>query len=103
MRDRRNTFGESPHAARKNIPKRKAMDHQRERYVANQTLAQAFVSASIEVLEAVEGEVTSRSRLKRLSGFKKFPDEPLGQAIKSKQAGRAARAGRRKRNRSVVL
>jgi len=36
-RDRRNVFGESPHAARKSIPKRKAMEHQRERHAANQT------------------------------------------------------------------
>jgi hypothetical protein len=99
-RDRRNTYGESPHAARKSIPKRKAIQHQQERLAANQALAKVLTSANIDAIETVQSEVGSQSRLKRLSGFKKFPDEPLGVVIKRKQAWRVSQAGRRKRSKN---
>jgi len=97
VRDRRNTYGESPHAARKNIPKRKAMQHQQERRTANQALAQIVASTETDALDSAESEVKSRARLKRLSGFKKHPDQPLGEVIKLNQARRIKQTGRRKR------
>jgi hypothetical protein len=96
-RDRRNTFGEGTHASRKSIPRRKAMQHQQERHAANQALGGALRSTSVESLDSIEGKVSSASRLKRLSGFRKLADEPLGRVIKRKQAGRVVRAGRRRR------
>jgi len=98
-RDRRNAFGESPHAARKSIPKRKAMEHQRERHAANQALGKVLGYSSDEALESIEGEVAVRSKSKRLAGFKKMPDQPLAQAIKRKQSKRAALVGRRAKHR----
>jgi hypothetical protein len=98
-RDRRNVFGESPHAARKSIPKRKAIEHQRERHVANQTLGKVHGDSSDEALESIEGEVAARSRSKRLAGFKKVPDQPLAQVIKRKHEKRAALVGRRAKRR----
>jgi hypothetical protein len=95
-RDRRNAFGESAHGARKAIPRRKAAQHQQERHSANQALGKALRSSSVESLESVESEVRSGSRLKRLAGFKKIPDEPLERAIKRKRAKRAKRTGRRR-------
>jgi len=86
--DRRNTFGESPHAARKNIPRRKAMQHQQERRIANQTLSKIPDVADVGIIESIESEATSRARLKRRRGFKKWPDQPLGEVIKLKQERR---------------
>jgi hypothetical protein len=97
-RDRRNVFGESPHAARKSIPKRKAMAHQQERQAASQALGKVFGNLGVDALEAVENEATTRAKLKRVTGFKKIPDQPLSQVIKRKQAKRVARHGRRKSN-----
>ena len=94
-RDRRNVFGESPHAARRNIPKRKAMERQRERHAANQALGKVRGRSSDEALESIEGEVAARAKSKRLAGFKKMPDQPLAQVIKRKQIKRAALVGRR--------
>ena len=97
MRDCRNTYGESPHAARKSIPKRKAIQHQQERRTANQVLAQIVVSTETDALDSAESEVKSRARLKRLKEFKKYPDQPLGKVIKLKQVRRIKQTGRRKR------
>jgi hypothetical protein len=97
-RDRRNNFGESPHAARKGIPKRKAIAHQQERHAANQALGKVFGSSSVESLELIESEVKSRAESKRLAGFRKIPDQPLADTIKRKQARRVSAHGRRKRS-----
>lgn len=96
-RDRRNTYGESTHASRKSIPRRKAAQHQEERHAANQVLGGALRSASVESLDSIEDKVSSASRLKRLSGFRKIADEPLGRVIVRKQAARVKRAGRRRK------
>lgn len=102
VHDRRNTFGESPHAARKSIPKRKAMQHQQERRIASQTLSQVPASTDADAIEFLEGEAKSRARAKRVSGFKKYPDQPLGEVIKAKEARRIKQAGRHKHNREQV-
>ena len=100
-RDCRNVYGESPHAARKSIPTRKAMGHQQERLAANQTLSKTLGYLSIDVLESIEGEVAARSKSKRLAGFRKMPDQPLAQVIKRKQAMRAALVDRRAKYRVI--
>ena len=98
-RDRRNVFGESPHAARRNIPKRKAMERQRERHAANQALGKVLGQSNDELREFIEGEVAARSKSKRLAAFRKKPDQPLAQVIKRKQVKRAALVGRRAKHR----
>lgn len=88
-RDCRNTFGESPHAARKNIPRSKQRQHQDERRTANQALSVLLVgqNSEDEIVE-VEGVVKFRLKASHVSGFKKWPDKPLGEVIKLKHARR---------------
>jgi len=87
--DCRNTYGESPHASRKSIPKRKAMQHQQERRTLNQSLASVIGVNESDQYDSIEGSVKARTRLKRLNGFKKYPDEPLGTVVKQKLERRA--------------
>src|SRR5262245_47699282 len=100
--DRRNSYGESPHAARKAIPRRKATQHQQERLAANQTLRRVFGATDPDVQVSLEGQVQARARLKRVRGFKKKPDEPLRDVIDRKRVRRARQLLRRRdRDRSV--
>ena len=94
-RDRRNTYGESPHGARKNIPRRKAEQHQQERRAANLTLNEVLSRPDPDSVESIEVKAETHSKLKRLRGFKKVPDEPLGEVIerKRKQGLRQAAGG----------
>ena len=93
-RDRRNTFGDSPHGSRKNIPRSKAKQHQQERRTANQALSMATDALDPDQFESIEDQVKSRIRLKRLGGFKKHPDQPLGEVIKRKRELRTGNKGR---------
>jgi hypothetical protein len=83
--DRRNMYGESPHASRKNIPRSKATQHQQERKAANQILSLAITKNEPDDLTHIESEIKTRTTIKRLSGFKKSPDKPLAEAVARKQ------------------
>jgi len=77
--DRRNQYGESPHGARKSIPRGKARAHRAERREVRQALQQADhdrgdLHQGIEAMETVLAE----TKLQRLEGFKKYPDVALG-------------------------
>ncbi|MXO73180.1 hypothetical protein [Alteraurantiacibacter buctensis] len=95
-RDRRNTFGESPHAARKSIPLRKAKENRRVRHENNQALANVE-QLDAAALELVESSV--RHNTARLGGWAKSPDEPLAAVIERKVARRNRNEGRKVRNR----
>ncbi len=97
-RDCRNTFGESPHAARKSIPKRKAMQHQQERHIANQVISQVSDTNDSDEIDFMEGVSKAQAALKRRKGFRKYSDEPLGEVIKEKIERRVKQAGRRKKS-----
>lgn len=83
-KDRRNTYGESPHAARKSIPQNKARQHREERHAANQILREAKYASADEQIAKVENNIKAKTKKKRLKGFKKYPDTPLGEVIKQK-------------------
>ncbi len=83
-KDRRNTHGENAKSSRKNIPRRKAEGHQAIRRMARQALNAAAGRADVEIADAAE----PRLRLKRLKGWKKFPDEPLGVVLARKRKRR---------------
>lgn len=91
-RDRRNMYGESPHASRKNIKRGKQNQHQEERRTANQALALINTGSSEEQMVAHEVAAETRARLHRLDGFKKEADRPLGDFI-GRQHERRERAG----------
>ena len=69
-KQRRNTYGEAPHAARKNIPRAKQRQAQKER----RGLRAALRSPDSDA-EAVA------VRLKTKHPFKKVADEPLGRVL----------------------
>ena len=94
-RDRRNAYGESPHGARKSIPRKKTISRQAARRAANQALAP--LAADADTLDAMEHAARARGRLKHLRGFRKVRDVPLGEVIEFKQQRRMIQHGRKKR------
>ena len=84
-KDRRNAYGEAPHAARKNIPIRKALRNRANRHAANQPLRYQGQIPDSESLD----ELSSTIQQRRPTDWQKHPDQPLGQVI-------ARRSGRRK-------
>lgn len=91
-RDRRNVFGESPHAARKRIPLSKQAAHQELRRIERETLGAAVRDPSDDATTEVVNTMLDRRRETELVGFKKKPDAPLGQVIARKKAKRARRS-----------
>ena len=65
------------------------MQHQQERRILNQTLVSAIGVNESDQYDSIEGSVKAKTRLKRLNGFKKYSDEPLGKVIKQKLERRA--------------
>lgn len=89
-KDRRNTYGNNDKAARKIIPLRKAKEIRRNRHKNNQALA------GIENLEEAAANLVESSALQdvhRVRGWRKSPDDPLGEVLESKAANRARRVG----------
>jgi hypothetical protein len=84
-RDRRNVYGEAPHAARKNIPLKKALRNRANRHYANQQLMYEGVGFDEELADAIE----SRIKRKAPHEWEKFPDAPLGEVVPRKSRNRA--------------
>lgn len=80
-RDRRNTYGESPHASRKNVPKRRAKRNRSVRRAVHQAIAAEDLADN--PLDRVLGKDHQGWR------WKKSPDEPLGEVLKAKRRRRA--------------
>jgi hypothetical protein len=93
--DRRNTYGENDKASRKAIPLSKARSHRNERRSVLIALAEA-PSVPDENVEIVEAKARSVARLKKVSAFRKCPDEPLGKVLVDQAARRDKRNGRRR-------
>jgi hypothetical protein len=96
--DRRNVYGESPHAARKSIPRGKARAHRAERHEVRQAVRQVE-RADLRDADATEKAETAiaSAKLQRLGGFKKVPDAPLGVLVARKQMRGVADHGAKKR------
>lgn len=99
-RDRRNTYGEAPHAARKGIPLRRALRNRANRHYQNQQLAHlGQQTPDQDQADALESLIHHRAP----NNWRKSPDEPLGEVIRRKlrarelmltQGGRSALARR---------
>lgn len=70
-KQRRNTYGEAPHAARKAIPRAKQRQNQKERRGVRAELTRGDAEA------AEQAAVSSTVR----RSFKKVPDTPLGRVL----------------------
>lgn len=99
--DRRNAYGESPHGARKSIPRNKALARHGARRAANRPLVQTRDGTDADLLDAMEHMARTQGRLKRLRGFRKVPDAPLSEVIAHKKHRRAIQAGRKKRAKAM--
>jgi len=91
-KDRRNMYGESPHASRKNIRRGKQNQHQEERRTSNQVLSMIATQSSADEMISVEVASDIRAKANRLGGFKKVADRSLGNFIE-RQKLRRERAG----------
>lgn len=88
-RDRRNCYGESPHAARIAIPARKAAENRTSRRGVAQDLK---VIDRLDDVEAEVRESEARQNLSRVGGWTKWRDQPLGEHIATRWRLRPRRA-----------
>lgn len=82
--DRRNVYGEAPHAARKSIPLRKALRNRANRHEANQALA--YQGPALD--EERADELESRMHHRAPQHWEKRCDAPLGEVIADKSRNR---------------
>lgn len=84
-KDRRNVYGEAPHAARKRIPLRKKLGSRATRHAQEAALPSAPIA-----VEFVEGDaIQAAVRAAKPNGWTKYRDMPLGEVIARKQWRRA--------------
>jgi hypothetical protein len=79
-RDRRNCYGESPHAARKSIPLRKALRNRANRHYQNQQLDFPPQTLDQDLANTLESQIHHRAPKE----WKKHPDAPLKEIIDKK-------------------
>jgi hypothetical protein len=84
-RDRRNVYGEAPHAARKNIPLRKALRNRANRHHENQQIAYQGPAPDEELADELESSIHHRIPQE----WEKYPDAPLGEVVAKKSRKRA--------------
>ncbi|KAG1682839.1 Centromere protein V [Nymphon striatum] len=84
-KDRRNSYGESDKGSRKSIPKNKQLRSKAERSKESKLKQISSHGLDDDLLLEVENEVKSTTKLKRLQGFKKCPDQPLEKHIKQQK------------------
>lgn len=82
-KDRRNVYDGSDKAARKLIPKAKALDIRSERHAQDTVLAQTLRSDSEDALFEADGNVRSTKPRK----WRKSPDQPLGRVLELRRKG----------------
>ena len=82
--DRRNTYGENAKASRKNNPRGKRRAHQQERRVVGQILDGIERNPDPDDVLAAEGAAKVAARDRKLKGFKKEADAPLGDIVARK-------------------
>lgn len=86
--DRRSTAGENTKSKRKNTPLEKQRSHQQERHAVDITLHSLTGAPDDAEIEDIEGAAKTVGRREHLRSFKKTPDKPLGDVIKTKTTRR---------------
>jgi hypothetical protein len=84
-RDRRNVYGQSPHAARKHIPLRKAQRNRANRHYENQKADYQGPALDVDMADELESLIFHRAPQK----WEKYPDAPLGEVVAKKSRKRA--------------
>src|SRR5215207_6306557 len=83
-KDRRNTYGESPHGARRSIPLRKAFRNRANRHRQELALRRLPARMDDELADRIESEVFHYAP----KFWKKSPDKPLGVVVERLLRGR---------------
>jgi hypothetical protein len=99
-KDRRNTYGENAKSSRKNIARNKVLSHQKVRAKAREGLSMV-TSASEADADTLQSTLTT-PRLQK-SSWRKCPDTPLGEVVKSKLVRRKRDVGAKQRRRAKRL
>jgi hypothetical protein len=84
-RDRRNVYGEAPHAARKSIPLRKALRNRANRHLANHQVNYQGPAPDADLADELESLIHHRAPQE----WDKYPDAPLGEVVAKKSRQRA--------------
>jgi len=83
-RDRRNVYGESPHAARKAIPLHKALRNRANRHGANKEINYRGPTPEVDLADELESRIYHRAPQE----WEKYPDAPLGEVVDKKSRKR---------------
>jgi len=103
-RDRRNAYGESDKGSRKTIRRNKRISIQAERSKKAKLSSLVYRKFDEDYAGQVENDFKSAIKLRRLRGFRKYPDLPLGEYIdlqKRKRGNRYGRKAKVKRSRNI--
>lgn len=97
-KDRRNTYGESPHGARKSIPLQKRLRNRSNRHRQDSQLPTLPGQMDVDEADSVESAILSKAPRQ----WQKVPDSPLGEIITRKQRRREQSRGRKSRSKLDV-
>jgi len=96
-KDRRNTYGESPHGARKSIPLNKRLRNRADRHHQENQLPTVPRELEADEVNNIDPAIFSTAP----KGWKKVPDSPLAEAIRMNQLQREVSRGRKSRSRNA--
>jgi hypothetical protein len=80
-KDRRNTYGANDKASRKRIPRAKAQVNRANRHRDQQIIQKALGEPDDTLDDEIEQKVLGRRR----KSWRKWPDEPLGDVLRSRR------------------
>lgn len=89
--DRRNSYGENHKSSRRNIPLSKQRSHQDERRAVRQALIGAHGDVANDAADEAQSQALIKGRVKKLRGFRKWPDRPLGEVVARRTHARLQR------------
>ena len=95
-KDRRNVFGEAPHAARKSIPLQKKLRNRANRHYQDSQLPVKPAQLEVDEADQIESAVLHKAP----GHWDKVPDAPLGEVIAGQQQGRVQAHGRKAQSRA---
>src|SRR5215472_4791337 len=90
-KDRRNSYGESPHGARKSIPLNKRLRNRSDRHHQEGQLPTLPGQLDVGEADSIESAILSKAPRQ----WRKVPDAPLGEIIAGQQLRRKQSHGRK--------
>jgi hypothetical protein len=96
QKDRRNVYGEAPHASRKNVPLRKKLRNRANRHRQESLLPAGPLHFDVDDADAIKSSMLTKAP----QAWEKYRDAPLAEVIQRKQSNRELR---RNNNRARVF